>query len=104
MSIRIEVRKRRRSRRRGVGRRGVGRKRAVIHWMQFSYPRLFFFSSAVTCPKGACKSAKEVNSTKNLMENRGIFWNFADLAVRSQGGKSRQMQVDHPPYCPCIGL
>jgi len=51
------------------------------------------FTSAVSCPEGACKQAKEVISAKNLMKNLDIYLNFADLAVRSQRGKSTSRSV-----------
>ena len=37
--------------------------------------------------------AKETISTKNLMKNRGICWNFTDFAVRFLRGKSASRSV-----------
>jgi len=51
------------------------------------------FTSAVTCPYHAWKRGKVLISTKKLMKKRGISWNFADLAVRSQRGKSASRSV-----------
>ena len=51
------------------------------------------FTSAVTCPYHAWKHGKVLISTKNLMKKRGISWNFSDLAVRSQRGKSASRSV-----------
>ena len=51
------------------------------------------FTSAVTCPYHAWKHGKVLISTKKLMKKRGISWNFADLAVRSQRGKSASRSV-----------
>ena len=51
------------------------------------------FTSAVTCPYNALKRGKVLISTKKLMKKRGISWNFADLAVRSQRGKSASRSV-----------